>query len=64
MQLRTSAFQFSKSTGQAGAGQKTGEDIKQEVITALKNSGLGGDTGLDLDQSFIGVAAVQSTSWY
>ena len=29
-------FQFSKSTGQAGAGQKTEEDIKQEVITALK----------------------------
>ena len=55
--IAAAAFQFSKSTGQAGAGQKTGEDIKQEVITALKNSGLGGDTGLDLAQSFIGVAA-------
>ena len=55
--IAAAAFQFSKSTGQMGAGQKTGEDIKQEVITALKNSGLGGDTGLDLAQSFIGVAA-------
>lgn len=55
--IAAAAFQFSKSTGQRGAGQKTGEDIKQEVITALKNSGLGGDTGLDLAQSFIGVAA-------
>ena len=58
--IAAAAFQFSKSTGQAGAGQKTGEDIKQEVITALKNSGLGGDAGLDLAQSFIGVAAANS----
>lgn len=58
--IAAAAFQFSKSVGQAGAGQKTGDDIKQEVITALKNSGLAGDAGLDLAQSFIGVAAANS----
>lgn len=58
--IAAAAFQFSKSVGQAGAGQKTGDDIKQEVITALKNSGLSGDAGLDLAQTFIGVAAANS----
>ena len=58
--IAAAAFQFSKSVGQAGAGQKTGDDIKQEVITALKNSGLAGDAGLDLATTFGGVAAANS----
>ena len=58
--IAAAAFQFSKSAGQAGAGLKTGEDIKNEVATALKNSGLAGDAGLDLAQTFIGVQAANS----
>ena len=58
--IAAAAFQFSKSVGQAGAGQKTGEDVKNEVATALKNSGLAGDAGLDLAQTFIGVQAANS----
>ena len=53
-------FRVSKGVGEIGAGDNTVEGVRQEVATALQESGLMGEKGLDLITTKVGSAAANA----
>lgn len=53
-------FRVSKGAGEVGAGTNTVEGVKQEVVTALQESGLMGEKGVDLITTKIGAEAANT----
>ena len=53
-------FRVSKGMGEVGAGDNTVDGVRQEVATALQESGLMGEKGLDLITTKVGSAAANA----
>ena len=53
-------FRVSKGLGEVGAGDNTVDGVRQEVATALQESGLMGKEGLDLITTKVGSAAANA----
>ena len=53
-------FRISKGAGEIGAGDNTVDGVRQEVATALQESGLMGKEGLDLITTKVGSAAANA----
>ena len=53
-------YRVSKGAGEIGAGDNTVDGVRQEVATALQESGLMGEKGLDLITTKVGSAAANA----